>query len=179
MCEHSNRYADYAKFLNSHGIIAVMNDQRGHGLSADKFSYGYEEGDMWENNIADQIALSKMLVEKYKLPLTVFGHSYGSFLTQRLIEVDPYPSSFILSGSCYMHTPITFFGAIIASAKAKKSPSAHGQLMADMSFKSYQKVIPGLNAWLNRDELAVKKYNDDPACGYVAANNFYATYERS
>lgn len=178
MCEHSARYDDFATFLNQNGIIAVMNDQRGHGLSSYSDSYGYEEGDMWEKNITDQLDISKYLQNRYKLPVVLFGHSYGSFLAQRLIEINPVPVAFVLSGSCYMNSFLTKVGAIISAARAAKNPKGAGTLMADMSFKAYEKTYPGKNNWLCRDENVVKKYNDDPACGYVASNNFYASFMR-
>ncbi len=177
MCEHSSRYAEFAEFLNENGIIAAMNDQRGHGESAaDAASYGYDDGNMWDNNISDQLGISRFLQTKYDLPLVLFGHSYGSFLVQRLMQIDPIPVAFVLSGSCYMNTPTVKLGAALSAQKARKSPGAPGALMAKMSFKQYEKRFPGLNNWLSSDPETVKKYNDDPACGYVASNSFYASF---
>jgi len=178
MCEHSARYDDFAKFLNKNGIITAMNDQRGHGLSTMPENYGYDDGDMWENNIADQMRLSEYLRDKYNLPIVMFGHSYGSFLSQRLLEINPVPVAFVLSGSCYMNNILTKAGAIISALKAKKDPKGAGKVMADMSFKAYEKTYPGVNSWLNRDKAEVDKYNADPACGYIASNSFYASFMR-
>lgn len=178
MCEHSARYDAFARFLNQNGIIAAMNDQRGHGESSEPLSYGYDDGDMWDNNIADQISLSRHLQTKYDLPLVLMGHSYGSFLTQRLMQIDPVPVAFVLSGSSYMNTLLTKVGAFISKAKAKKDPKAAGRLMADMSFKSYEKRYPGTNNWLSGDSAVVKSYNDDPACGFIASNGFYDSFMR-
>lgn len=178
MCEHSLRYDHFAKWLNERGIIVAMNDQRGHGASANPDSYGYEEGEMWENNVADQISLSEYLVDKYKLPLVLFGHSYGSFLTQRLIEIDHLPLAYVLSGSCYMKNALMAVGAVIAKSMARKNGNMPNVTMANMSFKAYEKTYPGRNSWLNRDQKEVDKYNADPACGYVASRNFYYTFTK-
>ena len=68
MVEHSARYDDFARYLNSCGYIVVMNDHRGHGLTAERDSLGYEEGDMWTNNVRDQLTLLDYCRDKYHLP---------------------------------------------------------------------------------------------------------------
>ncbi len=177
MCEHMARYDDFAEYLNKAGIIVAGNDQRGHGKSSQPENYGYEEGDMWENNVADQKLLSVNLKEKYNLPLIIMGHSYGSFLAQRQAEINPLPDAFIFSGSNFMKSFLFSAGAVLSKMQCKKKGErAAGHLMSDMSFKSYEKRFPGTNNWLSKEEENVKKYNDDPACGYVASNNFYFTF---
>ena len=81
MAEHSARYDDFANYLNSCGYIVVMNDHRGHGLTAEKDSLGYEAGDMWTNNVRDQLAILDYCRDKWQLPLFMMGHSYGSFIS--------------------------------------------------------------------------------------------------
>lgn len=177
MCEHSARYDHFAKFCNANGVVVVMNDLRGHGKTATPETYGYEEGDMWNNNVNDQILLSAHLVEKYKLPLVILGHSYGSFIGQRLVELDKHACAYILSGTEYMKSLLYFVGGIIARGESKKKGGELPcQIMADMSFKSYEKKFPGKNSWLSVNSENVAKYNEDEACGYVASNNFYATF---
>ena len=49
--------------------------------------------------------------------------------------------------------------------------------MNKMSFGSYLKRIPDKKTdfdWLSRDPLEVKKYIDDPLCGFVCTSSFYA-----
>lgn len=177
MCEHMARYDEFALFLNKAGVIVAGNDQRGHGKSTTAENYGYEEGDMWENNVYDQKLLSAYLKEKYNLPLIILGHSYGSFLTQRQAEINPLPHAFILSGSNFMKGLLFTAGAVISKMQCKlKGGKAGGKLMSNMSFKSYEKKFPGVNNWLSKNEENVKNYNEDEACGYLASNNFYYTF---
>lgn len=61
MAEHSARYDEFAQFLNSNGYIVVMNDHRGHGLTAEADSLGYEEGDMWTKNVQDRGCATQVL----------------------------------------------------------------------------------------------------------------------
>lgn len=178
MAEHSNRYIHFANYLNSKGYIVVMNDLRAHGNSISEDSLGYEAGDIWENNINDQLAINKHCAAKYKLPLIMMGHSYGSFLTQRLLEISDIPVAFILSGSCYMNTPIVSIGKMIAKNMCRNHGGRYpAQLLANMTFNSYDKHFnEGKNAWLSRDKSIVDSYNNDKMCGYVCSANFYRSF---
>ena len=177
MAEHSARYDDFAQFLNSRGYIVVMNDHRGHGLTAAKDSLGYEEGDMWTNNVRDQLAVLDYCREKYNLPLFVMGHSYGSFVTQAVIEEHPDVAGFVLCGSNYIKGASFSLCRVIARGMCRHRGGRYpAQLIVNLSFKMYEKKFPGNNAWLNRDEAEVKKYNDDAMNGFVCSANFYRTF---
>ncbi len=177
MAEHSARYDEFCQFLNKNGYIVVMNDHRGHGLTTQPDSLGYEEGDMWGNNLLDQIALLDFCREKYNLPLFMMGHSYGSFITQGVIQRNPNVKGFVLCGSNYMKDISFKLCGIIANSMCRNKGGRYpAQLLVNLSFKMYEKKFPGQNAWLNRDAEEVKKYNEDPMCGYVCSANFYRTF---
>lgn len=177
MAEHSARYDDFAKYLNNNGFIVVMNDHRGHGLTAEQDSLGYEEGDMWTNNVMDQLQIIDYCKEKYSLPIVMMGHSYGSFITQAVIEECPDVAGFILCGSNYMKGISYRLCKLLAADMCKNRGGRHpAQTIVNLSFKAYENKFPGCNAWLNRDEAEVKKYNDDAMCGFVCSANFYRTF---
>lgn len=177
MVEHSARYDDFARFLNGKGYIVVMNDHRGHGLTAEKGSLGYEEGDMWTNNVLDQIAVLDYIREKYRLPIVMMGHSYGSFVTQAVIERRPDVAGFVLCGSNFIKGfSYKLCKSVASSMCRRKGGNYPAQLIVNLSFKSYEKKFPGTNAWLNRDEKEVEKYNSDPFCSYICSANFYKTF---
>lgn len=177
MVEHSARYDDFGKYLNSMGYILVMNDHRGHGLTAEADSLGYEDGDMWTNNVHDQIAILDYCREKYHLPLIMMGHSYGSFVTQAVIEEAPEVAGFILCGSNYIKGLQYSVCRKVAQGMCRHRGGRYpAQLIVNLSFKSYEKKFPGANAWLNRDQAEVKKYNEDPFCTYVCSANFYRSF---
>ena len=177
MVEHSARYEDFAQYLNSMGYIVVLNDHRGHGLSAETDSLGFEDGDMWTNNVQDQIAILDYCREKYRLPLVMMGHSYGSFIVQAVMEEAPDVAGFILCGSNLMKGVQYSVCKKIAQGMCRHKGGRYpAQLIVNLSFKSYEKKLPGRNAWLNRDQAEVKKYNEDPLCGYVCSANFYRSF---
>lgn len=177
MAEHSARYDAFARFLNTHGYIVVMNDHRGHGLTADKDSLGYEEGDMFGNNVGDQLAILDYCRNKYALPLYMMGHSYGSFVTQAVIERHPEVNGYILCGSNYIKGPsFTACGVIARGMCRNRGGRYPAELIAKLSFGAYEKKFSGHNAWLNRDADEVAKYNSDESCGFTCSANFYRSF---
>lgn len=177
MAEHSARYDDFANFLNQQGYVVVMNDHRGHGLTAPSDSLGYEEGDMFGNNVKDQLALLDYCRDHWDVPLFMMGHSYGSFVTQAVIEERPDVDGFILCGSNYIKGfSYTACGVVARGMCRNKGGRYPAELIAKLSFGSYEKKFPGQNAWLNRDSQEVAAYNQDPMCGFVCSANFYRTF---
>ena len=103
MDEHVGRYERFADFLNKHGYIVFGDDHRAHGRTATDISkIGMPDGDpdLFASTVADEIAITKYLRKKFKLPVLIFGHSYGSFITQRIIqEPDLAAAGVCLSGT--------------------------------------------------------------------------------
>lgn len=178
MAEHLGRYDNFGKFLNNKNIILIGNDLRGMGNSAAEGSLGYESGDMFNNDLNDQLLISELIKKTYpKLPLIILGHSYGSFLAQKLIQINLNADAFILSGSCYMKGADVKLGRFIAKQICKQKGGRElANLIFRMTFESYDKKFGGQGKWLSRDEAQVKKYNDDPKCGYVCSANFYRSF---
>lgn len=89
MDEHVMRYDRFANFLNKHGYIVFGDDHRAHGRTAGvATNIGKTNGerDLFTATVDDEIEITKYLRRKYKLPVLLFGHSYGSFITQRIIQ---------------------------------------------------------------------------------------------
>lgn len=89
MDEHVMRYDRFANFLNKHGYIVFGDDHRAHGRTAGVVTnIGKTNGerDLFTATVDDEIEITKYLRRKYKLPVLLFGHSYGSFITQRIIQ---------------------------------------------------------------------------------------------
>ena len=89
MDEHVMRYDRFAIFLNKHGYIVFGDDHRAHGRTAGvATNIGKTNGerDLFTATVDDEIEITQYLRRKYKLPVLLFGHSYGSFITQRIIQ---------------------------------------------------------------------------------------------
>ena len=174
MAEHAFRYDEFARQLNKAGYIAFADDHRAHGKTAGKENLGkYDGQDLFEDTLQDEIFISKML-KKYNLPLFVFGHSYGSFLTQAYIEKCNLYEKAILCGSALMKNKLDVkLGKIIAKITMKnKGKDAPAKLIEKMSFNAYNKKFKS-GYWINSDEEEGKKYYEDEFCGKPFSCKFY------
>jgi len=182
MGEHCGRYNDFASFLNKNGFIVIAEDHRGHGKTSGYDNRGIVEGDSYNDTVSDMIALTGYAEKKYKLPIVLVGHSYGSFLSQAYIERNGEAlAGVILSGSAYMNTAQVAFGRLVAKIQnalfGGKKPA---KLIGKLSFGAYDKQFKAENqpfAWLTRDKKVVKDYIADEFCG--AAFDMSIAFQKS
>ena len=183
MGEHCGRYDDFASFLNKNGYIVIAEDHRGHGKTCGYEKRGIVEGDSYNDTITDMINLTNNYAnKKFKLPVVLIGHSYGSFLSQGYIERNGDAlAGVILSGSAYMDTMQVAFGRLVATIQnAVVGGEKPANLIAKLSFGAYDKQFKEENqpfAWLTRDKEVVKKYIADEYCG--AAYNMSIAFQKS
>ena len=181
MAEDAARYEDFAKFLNKNGYIVLADDHRGHGKTAQGKLGIVPDGDCYFDTIEDMALLTDYAKDKYKLPVILFGHSYGSFLSQGYIEKHSDKIvSCVLCGSARMDIPDAKLGGMVANVQTalfgKDKPA---KMIAQMSFGNYEKPFKEegkTNAWLNRDPAEVDKYNANPMCGYILSLGFYKSF---
>src|SRR5690625_5122728 len=86
MAEHILRYEEFSRFLVSHGFVVYGNDHRGHGqsISAPDDRGFFAEHPGFELAVDDMSRLTSIAKNDYpNVPIFLFGHSMGSFLTRR------------------------------------------------------------------------------------------------
>src|SRR5699024_1472877 len=85
MAEHIQRYDAFSQFLTQNGFVVYGNDHRGHGQSVtapDDRGY-FAEKNGFELVVDDMFRLTAIAKNAYPdVPVFIFGHSMGSFLTQ-------------------------------------------------------------------------------------------------
>ena len=114
LTSHTMRFNDFANALNANGYIVFGDDHRMNGKTAGLENLGKAGYNNFNENVLDEIAITKMLKEKYRLPIQLFAHSYGSFLGQRYIELaGDLINGVLLSGSAYMEGKMLFWGKAI------------------------------------------------------------------
>lgn len=174
MMEHSGRYDAFAKFLNKNGYIVVTSDLRGHGKTAlNKESFGLGDKDIFTETLYDLQGLIYFATERYKLPIYLFGHSYGSLLSQRLIQISPEIKKCVLCGTTNGSANIMKLGGFVCSLLAPfKKHTSKGGMIESMCIKAYGKKFSRGN-WLTRDEKIFDKYIADPYCGGSFPFSFY------
>lgn len=180
MAEHIQRYDFFADFLNYNNFIVVGMDTRGHGKTAvEGLGLGVvTDGDSFADTVADQIDLAKYIKQKYNLPLCLFGHSFGSFLSQSYIQrASDLVEGVILCGSAKQKGLDVKVGEIVLKLQAifcgKDKPA---KFITKVAFGGYDKKFAYdkiENAWVCSNIDSVKKYNEDEMCGATASIGFF------
>lgn len=183
MAEHISRYSLFASFLVSKGFAVYGEDHRGHGLTAgsiDKCGYFADEQG-WMKVVGDIRALYLLASEELKgLPVFLFGHSMGSFLTRHYLSLyGSELSGVVLSGTGSNPAAILVAAKIIAKTESLIKGKKHRSTILDnMSFGSFNKPYLNENpegfGWLSRNKDEVKKYMDDPYCGFICTSGMFA-----
>lgn len=154
--EHARRYDDMAARLNRAGYSVYADDHRGHGETGlRQIAIGQTKvlGNLGPGGLPaayEQVHEFTKLIsaEHAGVPIILVGHSYGSFISQKLIKSysDEY-AAVVLSGSALL-TP-TGLNPMPLNAKWAKQPGATG----------YE--------WLSRDPEVGKKFAADSKCFYA------------
>lgn len=180
MVEHIKRYDEFARFLNAHGYVVLGDDHRAHGVTAQGSLGVVPDGDCFADTVEDAILIGKYARETYKAPLLVFGHSYGSFLTQRYIQKCGEMKAVVLCGSACMDIPDVKAGLCVAKMQAALfGEKKKANLIRKMSFGPYNNAFKEEkkeNAWLTRDDVRREAYNADPMCNYTMSIGFYTSF---
>jgi len=183
LTSHTMRYDDFAKTLNANGYIVFGDDHRMNGKTAGLENLGKAGKNNFNENVKDEIYITKMLREKHYLPVQLFAHSYGSFLAQRYIEqAGCLIAGVLLSGSAYMGGKMLFWGRVLTFFQTLLlKTDGPGKMFYKMTFTSNDEYFLQdniKNAWLNRDLEKVKIYNADPLCDFVMSNGFFYSLMR-
>ncbi|MBR6789014.1 MAG: alpha/beta hydrolase [Clostridia bacterium] len=176
MAEHAERYDYFATKLNEAGYVVIADDHRAHGKTdPDRLGKAEEGKNLFDDTVEDMKSITDMAKERYGLPVVLFGHSYGSFLSQAYIEkYSDDITACVLSGSALYGKLLATFGKFVAGRKAKKHPDEDGKFFAKITFESYDKKLgEGKNAWLSNSKESNEKYSADPLSGFTCSNAFY------
>lgn len=173
MMEHAGRYYNFAKFLNENGYIVIANDLRGHGHSAIDKKYGYGEKDIFFESVQDEIIILEKIKDAYELPVYLFGHSYGSMLSQAIIQNTNVVEKCVLCGTANGSSAIMKSGSGLAKFLSFfKNEKSDGGFIEKMCIKNYGKKFEHHN-WLTRDDAVFEAYCKDEFCGGSFPFSFY------
>lgn len=181
MAEHIERYDDFAKSLLASGFIVYGNDHRGHGKTiGTNGTLGYFDDEQGFEKVAnDMWTLTEIIEKEYPdIPIFLFGHSMGSFLSRRYIQLHGNRlAGVILCGTGGDPGIVGKIGKLLASREVKKrGRRTQSPMLNNLIFGNYNKPFrPGRTDfdWLSRSEPEVDKYIEDPLCGEVFTTGFY------
>ncbi len=176
--EHSARYARFTEALNGDGYVAYAPDHRGHGETAGTLDQaGWAGPDGWNGMLRDiHLVADRARSENSGVKVFLFGHSMGSFLAQRYIQLwGSELDGCILSGTSGAMAGLNDIVPaleMMAQGDAARQPSdAWVQMFAGFNAPFPQRT--GFE-WLSRDDAEVDKYVADPWCGFVFSNRLVA-----
>ncbi len=181
MAEHASRYERFAQALTGAGYAVYANDHRGHGQTASAADHGYfADHDGFNTVVTDMSTLSEFAQAEHPgVPLVLFGHSMGSFLSRAYAaQHGARLAALVLSGTGGDPGPLAAVGKRVAGVQARLRGRHHPSgLMDKLTFGQFNsKFKPNRTAfdWLSRDDAEVDKYVADPLCGNVFSAAFYA-----
>ncbi len=179
MAEHALRYDFLAEALTKEGYVVYAEDHRGHGKTMESMEKaGSLNPDGWDGVVKDVKQLKDIMVKEYPdLPVFLFGHSWGSFLTQDFVQRwGDEVKGIILSGSAGKQD---ILGVLILIAKLqikKHGFDTPAGLIYKLGVEPLNKAFEPAkspSAWLSTLEEEVQKYDEDPLCGYRPPNGYY------
>lgn len=181
MAEHIDRYEEFANFLVNKGYFVSGHDHRGHGRTVAKNGQqGYFADANGFELVTEDVreVLLKVREDLVEIPLILFGHSMGSFVARRYMQkYSDSLSKVIICGTTFNPGVMGDFGSIIGKMASKfKSPKNESKILNNLSFGGFNNKIKDAQTpfdWLSTDNVEVKKYIDDPMCGFIPTNQFF------
>jgi alpha-beta hydrolase superfamily lysophospholipase len=156
--EHARRYDHMAAVLNRAGFSVYADDHRGHGQTGVKQLENKQIKKLGNLGPGGMGATYKQVADFSKLiktenpgkKLVLLGHSWGSFITQKVIN-----------------NSSDFYDAAVLSGSALTMPG----YLATGDFNKVWKKLPGSTGyeWLSRDVDIQKKFVADPLTFLAAA----------
>jgi alpha-beta hydrolase superfamily lysophospholipase len=181
MVEYALRYGHFAEALVEKGFAVYAQDLRGHGeTTKDEEGRGYlADNEGFQRVVLDLRECITYLKSAFPAKKVVlFGHSFGSFISQSFIEqFGSEIDACILSGTTGPMGALPNIGRIVASLIILfKGKHYRSKLMHSIAFNSYLKRIPEHVTkvdWVSSDPAEVKKYHEDPDCGFPVTMSFF------
>ncbi len=172
--EHASRYFAFAEFLQKSGIAVYTFDQRGHGDTAEfdtDVAYFSDKDGGWYQSVADILQFVEIIRKELPgVPITLFGHSMGSFLLRTFIAMHPAAvDKAVICGTGDAAPFLVGFGKLLASTIVKlkgrktRSPLVHALVYGTLNNRIENPRTPF--DFITHDESVVDAYIDDPRCG--------------
>lgn len=183
MSEHKGRYLPFLEYLCGRGYACVIHDHRGHGESVrspEDLGYFYENAT--QAIVEDVGQINRWMRVKYPdKPYFLFGHSMGSLVARTYLKrYDSTIDGLMVSGSPSA-TPASKLGLALGAVMKKHRgdryvPKRYNRIAFD-NFNKKFRPVQSAHAWLCSDPEVVKKFDEDPLCGFVfTLNGFHVLF---
>ncbi|PFR32625.1 MULTISPECIES: alpha/beta fold hydrolase [Bacillus cereus group] len=180
MTEHAGVYTECIAALLKAGYGVYAHDHRGHGKTVkNEEDYGHFEPNVgWSQAVADIIFVSGLIRSEHTCPLFLLGHSMGSFLSRRAVQLrGELYDGFLISGTGGNPGFLGVIGHKVATVEMKlrgaKTKSPMLNFLSFGNFNSNFKPNRTKFDWLSSDTNQVDRYIEDPLCGFICSTSFY------
>lgn len=177
LAEHAARYGRFARFLASRGIHTYAHDHRGHGYTtapdAPLGRFGTPTG--MEKVIEDVAAIHHLIRGEHPgLPVVIFGHSMGGMIAANYLLRHPegVHAAAIWNANFSAGAAGRAARTILAWERFRLGSDVPSRLLPRLTFQAWGKQVPDSATpfdWLSRDTEEVRKYIEDPLCGWNAS----------
>src|SRR5690554_349321 len=183
MAEHAGRYTNFARWLAERDIAVVTLNHRGHGPDCEPDQLGhYSDTDGWSKVVDD---LNRVLLDTRErfpsIPLTLLGHSMGSFIAQSCAQQHPESlDRLVLSATNRIpKTELWVSGVLIGAIRKIHGKHHRSPTIAKMSFGKFNRMFRPNRTdcdWLSRDTAQVDRYIADPLCGFECSTSLWKDF---
>lgn len=177
MNEHSHRYQDIAEHLNTKGYDVYVLDAIGQGLNSPRV----EDQEKWFVGAFDenvQAAYIKLDQLRRQRETAIMGHSMGSFMVQRYLQLYPGTASKVIlmgsNGGNGFQMSLAYLMAKLTCTK--KNWDEPDTFLTNAGLGGYSKAIKHRKTdvdWLSYNEENVQRYIADPYCGHMDSHGFW------
>ncbi len=185
MAEYVERYEEFAAFFTARGFVVTGEDHLGHGKSVrpedgGKFGFFCEQ-DPATVVVRDVHRLKKLTQELFpNVPYVILGHSMGSFITRNyMFRYGGGISAAVIMGTGMQHpVSLRLAKAAVRIQKLFRGSDHTARLIDKLTFGGYNKKVRDAATpvdWLSRDSARVRRYMEDPLCGFVFTVNGFGT----
>lgn len=181
MEEHSGRYDTAADYFIEQGYIVSAHDHRGHGKTA--------EMNGTRGHFADKNGFSKVVNDTFEVvsfmkstypgnKFILFGHSMGSFIARRFIQIHGHLIDLVvLSGTGDDAGLARYAGQAIGHLSGRKNGYEQPNKLLDaLVFGGFNRGIKRPVTkydWLSKNNTLVFSYLSDEYCGFIPTTQFF------
>lgn len=181
MCEHIERYDDFARFLVGRGFLVCGHNHIGHGSSVARERRGCIPPYGRQAIVEDVERLRRLVTPHVQngTPYFVFGHSMGSYVVRNYIaDYGRGLAGAILCGTGFVPVATSAAGRTLARAICRtrgadhKSALLHG--LVDGAFSKAVKDAKTPYDWISYNRENIERYLADEDCGFMFSAGGYA-----
>lgn len=181
MEEHSGRYESSADFFVKQGYIVTGHDHRGHGRTAEMNG---KRGHFADKNgfnrvVEDAYEVISFMKDEYPTrKFILLGHSMGSFIARRFIQLYGYLVDLVvLSATGDDGGVARYAGQAIGHIMGRKAGYAQQNKLLDaLVFGSFNRGIKKPSTkfdWISKNNTLVFTYINDEFCGFIPTTQFF------